>query len=189
MTYLHRTYKSSEKKIIQDGLQFYQKIMGGDRRHKAVKRLGWLALLLFVAVWPVCVGAAGITMVSVVGEKVNLRKGPSTQHPIVWELGKGFPLRVVSSQGSWIKVSDFEGDVGWIYKNLVSKKPHLIVKTNKNSKSRINIRSGPGENYEIVGQAEYGVVFETQQRGEGWVKVRHETGLTGWVERSLLWGW
>ena len=163
--------------------------MDPDNRKKANAK--WLLiffLLLFMS-WALCGQAAGITMVSVAGEKVNLRKGPSTQYPIVWELGKGFPLRVVGSKGNWLKVSDFESDVGWIYKKLVSRKPHLIVKSNKNSKARINIRSGPGTKYKVVGKAEYGVVFETLQRGNGWVKVRHETGLTGWVKRSLLWGW
>jgi SH3-like domain-containing protein len=152
-------------------------------------RTFWISLLLLLLTWSVCGQAAGITMVSVAGEKVNLRKGPSTQYPIIWELGKGFPLKVIGSQGNWIKVADFENDVGWIYKNLVSKKPHLIVQTNKNSRARINIRSGPGTKYEIVGKAEYGVVFETLKRGDGWVKVRHEKGLTGWVKRNLLWGW
>jgi len=155
----------------------------------ATKRTFWVLLLLLLMTWSVCGQAAGITMVSVAGEKVNLRKGPSSQYPIIWELGKGFPLRVIGSQGNWLKVSDFESDVGWIYKDLVFRKPHLIVKTNKNSKARINIRSGPGTRYKIVGKAEYGVVFKTLQRGDGWVKVRHETGLTGWVKRSLLWGW
>ncbi|MFC1837740.1 SH3 domain-containing protein [Thermodesulfobacteriota bacterium] len=153
------------------------------------KRIFWILLLLLTITWSLCGQAAGITMVSVAGEKVNLRKGPSTKYPIIWELGKGFPLRVIGSQGNWYKVSDFESDVGWIYKDLVSRKPHLIVKTNRNSRARINIRSGPGTNYQIVGKAEYGVVLETLQRGDGWVKVRHETGLTGWVKRSLLWGW
>jgi SH3-like domain-containing protein len=155
----------------------------------STKRTFWISLLLLLLTWSVCGQAAGITMVSVAGEKVNLRKGPSTQYPIIWELGKGFPLKVIGSQGNWIKVSDFENDVGWIYKNLVSKKAHLIVQTNKNSRARINIRSGPGTKYEIVGKAEYGVVFETLKRGDGWVKVRHEKGLTGWVKRNLLWGW
>ncbi len=153
------------------------------------KRISLVLFLLIAAAWTVCGQASAITMVSVAGEKVNLRKGPSTKYPIIWELGKGFPLRVVSSSGNWLKVSDFEQDVGWIYKKLVSKKPHLIVKTNKNSKARINIRSGPGTKYKVVGKAEYGVVFETLKRGDGWVKVRHESGLTGWVKRSLLWGW
>ncbi len=148
-----------------------------------------ILLLLMFMTWSVCGQAAGMTMVSVSGEKVNLRKGPSTSDPIIWELGKGFPLKVVGSKGSWYKVSDFENDVGWIYKNLVSKKPHLIVKVNKNSKDQINIRSGPGTAYQVVGKAQYGVVFETLQRKSGWVKVRHETGFTGWIKRSLLWGW
>jgi len=133
--------------------------------------------------------AAGIKMVSVGGEKLNMRKGPSTRYSVKWELGKGFPLRVIGSQGNWLKVSDFESDVGWVYKNLVNNSPHLIVKVNKKSKQRANIRSGPGTKYKIIGKAEYGVVFKTLKRGDGWVKVQHEDGLTGWVKRSLLWGW
>ncbi|MBE9520817.1 MAG: SH3 domain-containing protein [Proteobacteria bacterium] len=133
--------------------------------------------------------AAGIKMVSVAGEKLNMRKGPSTKYSVKWELGKGFPLRVIGSQGNWLKVSDFENDVGWVYKNLVNRSPHLIVKVNKKSKQRANIRSGPGTKYKIVGKAEYGVVFKTLKRSDGWVKVQHEDGLTGWVKRSLLWGW
>ncbi len=163
--------------------------MGWRNRKNATARVLLLLSLLFVTTWVLCPPAAGTTMVSVAGEKVNLRKGPSTQYPVIWELGKGFPLRVIGSQGNWIKVSDFESDVGWIYKNLVSRKPHLIVKTNRNSNARINIRSGPGTRYEVVGKAQYGVVFETLKRGKGWVQVRHESGLTGWVKRSLLWGW
>ena len=146
-------------------------------------------LLLFVASLPSSSCAASFTMVSVAGEMVNLRQGPSTNHPVIWELGKGFPLKVIGSKGNWLKVSDFENDVGWIYKDLVSRKPHLVVKTGKNTKKRVNIRSGPGTKYKVVGKAEYGVVFETLKRGQGWVKVRHENGLTGWIKRSLLWGW
>ncbi len=156
---------------------------------QASKKIFWIWFLLLLLTWSLCAQAAAISMVSVTGEKVNLRKGPSTRYPIIWELGKGFPLRVIGTKGNWLKVSDFESDVGWIYKNLVSRKPHLIVKTNKNNKGRINIRSGPGTKYKIVGKAEYGVVFETLKRGNGWVKVRHESGLIGWIKRSLLWGW
>ena len=155
----------------------------------ATKKTSWILVLLLLVTWSVCGQATAITMVSVAGEKVNLRKGPSARDPIIWELGKGFPLRVIGSQGKWYKVSDFESDTGWIYKDLVTRKPHLIVKANKDSKTRVNIRSGPGTTYEIVGKAEYGVVFETLQRQEDWVQVRHENGLTGWIQRNLLWGW
>lgn len=148
-----------------------------------------ITLVIFLVLGFGAGDAAAIKMVSVAGEKLNMRKGPSTKYSVKWELGKGFPLRVIGSQGSWLKVSDFENDVGWVYKNLVNRSPHLIVKVNKKGKQRANIRSGPGIGYKIVGKAEYGVVFKTLKRGDGWVKVQHEDGMTGWVKRSLLWGW
>lgn len=157
---------------------------------RPVKVAGFIAIFfLFFSLGPFTSRAAAYTMVSVAGEKVNLRQGPSTNHPVLWELGKGFPLKIIGRKGKWLKVTDFENDVGWIYRDLVSRKPHLVVKVHKNKKTRINVRSGPGTNYKIIGQAEYGVVFETLKRGRGWVKVRHEDGLIGWIKRSLLWGW
>lgn len=128
--------------------------------------------------------AAQAEMVSVAGPKVNMRSGPGKNHAVLWELGNGFPLKVIGRQGNWLKVEDFEKDTGWIYKSLVNRKPHLIVK-----KERVNIRSGPGTKYRIVGQANYGVVLKTMKTGKGWVKIQHENGLSGWVERSLVWGW
>ncbi len=59
---------------------------------------------------------------------------------------------------------------------------------NKNKKRKINIRSGPGKRFTIIGKAYYGVVFETIKQTQGWANVRHESGLVGWVKRSLLWG-
>jgi len=128
--------------------------------------------------------AEAISLVSVDGENVNMRSGPGSNYSVLWELGKGFPLKVLGRKGGWVKVEDFEGDTGWIYGKLVTKNPHLIVK-----KKRINVRSGPGRHYRLVGKANYGVVFETIKSSKGWVKVKHENGLTGWVKRDLLWGW
>ncbi|MFC1524293.1 SH3 domain-containing protein [Thermodesulfobacteriota bacterium] len=127
---------------------------------------------------------ANAEMVSINRKKVNMRSGPGTSYAILWELGMGYPLKVVRTQKNWLKVQDFEGDEGWIYKPLISRSAHLIVK-----KKRINVRSGPGQNYKVIGKANYGVVFKTLKRNKGWVKIKHENGLTGWVSRSLVWGW
>lgn len=132
--------------------------------------------------------ANAITMLSVDGDDVNLRSGPGTKYQVKWEYGKGFPLKVHTHKGDWVKVSDFENDSGWIYRPLLSSKGHMIVKVFKDQDKRINIRSGPGTSYRIVGKAYYGVVFETLEQKQGWAKIKHETGLTGWIKRSLLWG-
>ena len=127
-------------------------------------------------------------MGSINGEKVQLRSGPGTKYSVKWEYGNGLPLKILSKKGNWIKVKDFENDSGWVYKKYIDSTPHMIVKVNKGKKRKINIRSGPGTNYKIVGKAYYGVVFETLTQKRGWAKVKHESGLTGWIKRSLLWG-
>jgi SH3-like domain-containing protein len=127
-------------------------------------------------------------MLSVSGDNVNLRSGPGTKYQVKWEYGKGFPLKVIDKKGDWVKVQDFENDNGWIYKPLLSPKGHMIVKVFKNKNKRINIRSGPGTRYRVVGKAYYGVVFETLEQKNGWAKVKHETGLVGWIKRTLIWG-
>ena len=127
-------------------------------------------------------------MGSINGEKVQLRSGPGTKYSVKWEYGNGFPLKILSRKGNWIKVVDFENDSGWVYKKYVNSTPHLIVKVNKGKKKKINLRSGPGIGYKVVGKAYYGVVFKTLDQKKGWAKIKHESGLTGWIKRSLLWG-
>lgn len=123
-------------------------------------------------------------MVSISKPRVNMRSGPGTKHDVLWEIGEGYPLMVLKTKGKWIKVKDFENDVGWVYRPLTSHKRHLVVK-----KKRVNIRSGPGKKYRIIGTAEHGTVFHTLKQIKGWAKVRDEYGLIGWVYRKLLWGW
>lgn len=123
-------------------------------------------------------------MVSVAGDPVNMRAGPSLNYEIIWELGRGYPLMVTDSKGSWYKVKDFEDDQGWVFEPLTSRTPHVVVK-----KQLVNIRKAPGTKYKVVGKAEYGTVFRTIKRVKGWIKVKHDNGLTGWIYRKLVWGW
>ena len=124
------------------------------------------------------------SMVSVNGSTLNMREGPSTSSPVLWELKKGYPLKVEQRKGNWIQVSDFEGDRGWVARSLTGSTPHHIVK------SRVaNIRSGPGTQHRIVGKAEYGELLRTREKRAGWVRVEREEGVGGWIARQLLWGW
>jgi uncharacterized protein YgiM (DUF1202 family) len=145
-----------------------------------MKRFGLIVFFLLLST-----AAAHAKMVSIAGDLVNMRSGPGKNYPVIWELGKGYPLKVLETKGDWIKVVDYEEDSGWVFKTLVNRNPHLIVK-----KKIVNIRSGPGTKYKIIRKAQNGVVFQTLKRQDGWVKVRHEEeNVVGWVKRSLLWGW
>jgi SH3-like domain-containing protein len=154
------------------------------KKNKSIFMLTGLLLLFFMYST-----AQAFQMVSVSGDDVNMRSGAGKKYGITWKLGKGFPLKVLRRSGSWLRVKDFEGSIGWVSKSVVKRDPHMIVKAHKKTKKRINVRSGPGLNNRIVAKAYYGVVFKTLDQKNGWAKVQHDKGVTGWVKRSLLWGY
>ena len=123
------------------------------------------------------------SMISVKGSTVNMRSQPTTKSEILWELKRGFPLKVVQRKGSWVQVTDFEGDKGWVARSLTGNSPHYVVK------SKIaNMRSGPGTNNRIVGRLEYGELLSTRAKRNGWAQVVRSDGKRGWISQKLLWG-
>ncbi|WP_372658715.1 SH3 domain-containing protein [Hydrogenophaga sp.] len=124
------------------------------------------------------------SMVSVKGSTLNMRSGPSTKTEVLWELKRGYPLKVVKRQGRWLQVRDFEDDSGWVARSLTGSTPHHVVK------SRIaNVRKGPSTRTRILGKAEYGELLRTKEKKGKWVRVQRPNGQTGWIAKSLLWGW
>lgn len=123
-------------------------------------------------------------MVSIRGDTVNMRAAPGQRGEVLWQLGSGYPLKVIGRQGSWLKVSDFENDRGWVASSLTAKAPSFVVKS-----PTANLRAGPGTQYRVVDKASYGDVFRTVEKRKAWVRVRDEGGRKGWIARRLLWGW
>ena len=142
---------------------------------------GWFAALTLL----VFAGAVQARdMVSVDRPEVNMRTGASTGHSIAWALSKGYPLQVTASKGKWLKVRDFENDTGWVYRPMVGKTPHVIVKA-----GIVNLRSAPGTRSRILGKAQYGEVLRTLEHRNQWVRVQRDGGLKGWILSRLVWGW
>ena len=139
-----------------------------------------------VAVLGLALGAAQAQaeFVSIAGKSVNVRQGPSTQHDVSWELSKGYPMKVTQKRGNWLKVRDFEGELGWVYRPLTGKQDHHIVKVPK-----ANMRIGPGTQYKKVASFEQYDLLKTLDKKNGWVKGQASNGKTGWISKKLLWGW
>lgn len=125
--------------------------------------------------------AAAAEYVSISKDGVNLRSGPDTKYSIIYELPEGYPLKVVSKQGEWLKVSDFENDQGWVYAPLVTNAKYVIVVVENG-----NVRSGPGVNYDKVGTVVKEVVLKHAGSQGDWIKFEHPQ-LTGWIHRKLVW--
>lgn len=139
--------------------------------------LSWVALLPSAT-------AAQTQMVSAAVKTLNMRTGPGQRYETHWTVSRGYPFRVIGRKGAWLHVSDFEGDKAWVFRSMTDKTPHYVVKAQS-----ANLRRAPGARNPVVKRAGYGDVLRTIERRGNWVKVRHEGGATGWVQRSLVWGW
>ncbi len=115
----------------------------------------------------------------------NLRSGPGTKYKKTWEVFKYMPLQKLSKKGKWYKVKDVDGDVHWIYEDLVTGKYRCaVVKADT-----ANIRTGPGTRYkktELSPAIRYDTFKVLKIKGK-WVKVVDEFGDKGWIFRKLLW--
>lgn len=147
-------------------------------------RLAAAGLCLAALAASVAHAQAADQMVSVQGSTLNMRAGPGTHTEVLWELKKGYPLRITQRRGNWLQVRDFEGDSGWVARSLTGRTPYHIVK------ARVaNIRGGPGTQHRIVGQANYGELLRTREKRADWVRVERTEGRGGWIAKTLLWGW
>lgn len=50
----------------------------------------------------------------------------------------------------------------------------------------LNLRTGPGSNYSIIQQMYHGSSVETLEWSGNWVRVRHQSGATGWASGKYL---
>ncbi len=137
-----------------------------------------LAVVFFCAT---TVSAMAAEFVSVIKDNVNLRSGPDTTNEVLFKLPKGYPLKVLAIQSKWMKVSDYEGDKGWIFSSLVAKDSYVIVKVKEG-----NVRSGPGTQHEKVGKVVRDVIVRKIETKGDWVKIS-DPRLSGWVHKQLVW--
>lgn len=57
--------------------------------------------------------------VVVKSEKANIRSGPGTKSPVVWQVDRGYPFLLVEQNGVWLHVKDDEDIDGWVNKAMV----------------------------------------------------------------------
>ena len=138
-----------------------------------------------MALAALALGVQAQELVSVRSPVVNLRAAPAPDAEVQWQLKRGYPLLVLQRQGDWLRVRDFEGDEGWIAARVTGPERYHVVRTRT-----LNLRSGPGLEWQVVGRARYGDVLATVRRQGDWVQLRAPDGHgTVWAASEHLWGW
>jgi len=102
---------------------------------------------------------------------------PSAQGNKVYLLGQGYPVEVIVNLAEWVKVRDQQGGLSWIdAKQLIPKRTLLVVVL-------ADIKSSPDMGVASIGRLEKDVVIDLLEPAKnGWVKVKHRDGLTGFIQ-------
>ena len=124
-----------------------------------------------------------INFLSLKNEEVNLRTGPSFNHPIKLIYNKKYlPVIILDQSGPWRKIKDFENNTGWIHTVLLSKKKSAI-----NTKNNSVLYKKPTIYSKPIARLEVGRLVLIKKCKEKWCKIT-SGGFKGWVFESSLWG-
>ena len=122
--------------------------------------------------------------VSLKSDDSNIRVGPSKNYPIVIKyIKKNYPLKVLEEYEEWRKVEDFNKNIGWIHKSLISGIRTGIVLSNDN------------KNIKLLNTIYGDIIGEIGSRNNVFLeKCKFDWGLVssgdfeGWMNKKYIWG-
>jgi SH3-like domain-containing protein len=135
-------------------------------------------------------GPSGLPLprfVSLKADKVNVRRGPSSDHAVAWVFQrKGLPVEIVAEFENWRRIRDSDGEEGWILQNLLTGKRTAVIAPWKLDLT-IPLHDAPGASSPEVAKLTAGVLGDIDNCNGTWCEVT-AGGFDGWVEQTQIWG-
>ena len=128
--------------------------------------------------------ASAVEFRSISVSKAVVYDTPSAAGKKTFILGQGYPVEVLVNLGDWIKVRDAQGSLSWIEAKQLAAKRTVLVKS-----GQAEVRQAAEAGSALLGKLDKDVVLDmVEPPVNGWVKVKHRDGMTGYVLASSLWG-
>ena len=113
----------------------------------------------------------------VTANQLNVRNAPSLSAQVIGSLVKNQRVEVLETSGDWIRTN-----YGWVYKSYVQ----IVGAASANNTgtvkaSALNIRSGPGTNYDKLGLLRQGQTVTILENKGGWYRIS-----SGWVSANYI---
>ncbi|AEE95589.1 SpoIID/LytB domain-containing protein [Mahella australiensis] len=131
-----------------------------------------------------------------VGSTLNVRSGAGTQYKVVGSLKNGTKVEVLGESGSWykIKYGSITGYVSGQYLVVSGTNPAPTPTPPSTPSSQtgtvkvgsmLNVRSGAGTQYKVVGSLKNGTKVEVLGESGSWYKIKYGS-ITGYVSGQYL---
>ncbi len=120
-------------------------------------------------------------------DRVNLREGPSKDHPTKWVYQRaGLPVEITAEFEIWRRIRDSEGSEGWVLHSLLSgRRTALVTPSKKGENSKVYAR--PSEGSDLAATLQSGVIVNLRKCDGSWCQVDGD-GFKGYIEQYKLWG-
>ena len=133
-------------------------------------------------------GLAVPRFVSLKSDRVNVRKGPSTDQAIVWVFNRaGLPVEVIAESENWRRVRDSEGADGWVFHSLLSGRRTVLVAPWTKDHASVPLFASDSANGNVVAVLEAGVLGNVLSCDGEWCRLSIDN-FAGYVQQDKLWG-
>ena len=112
-----------------------------------------------------------------------LYDAPSLKARKLFILNQGYPVEVVVTLDTWLKVRDASGELAWVEAKNLSTQRSVMVKV-----ARAEVRRAPDEGAPVVFLVEQDGLLEVIETADNWAQVRHRDGATGYIRITQVWG-
>jgi SH3-like domain-containing protein len=113
-----------------------------------------------------------------------LYDAPSRASTPLFVVQRNYPLEVIVNLEGWVKVRDHAGALTWVERKALSEKRTLLV-----TGTAAEARQRPEDAAPAVFSAAQNVTLDlVEVAPNGWLRVRHADGATGYVRASQVWG-
>lgn len=116
----------------------------------------------------------------------NIRSGPGEEFPVIWVYKeKNIPFKVVAAYKNWYQIQNYNGKIGWIFKNTTGKTKSAITN------AKTIVYKSPDVGAKRVATIDKGIIVIALKIKGDYVQIYlniDKVKIRGWTLKSNLWG-
>ena len=136
-------------------------------------------LLTFVLLFSLANPAAAASG-KINGSVVNVRSGPGASYAVSGSLYRDTEVEILQQSNGWNQIK-YGSLTGWVSSDLIT--PDITLKV---TGEYVNLRSGPGTTYSIVGQVTRGQTLTLLDAVDNWYIIKTPTVARAYISASLV---
>ncbi len=127
---------------------------------------------------------AAMEFFSIADNAVIMYDAPSLKAGKVFVVSRHLPVEAIVKVEGWVKVRDSGGSLAWVEEKILSNKRYVIVIV-----PQAEAYQAADVNSSLLFEVQQNVVMEWLEPAvNGWIKVRHRDGESGYIRTYQVWG-